>query len=624
MTAIALTIAGSDSSGGAGIQADLKTFAALGVYGASVITALTAQNTQGVRGIHDVPADFIRAQIDAVFPDLDVAAVKIGMLSQVATIEAVAQGLVAHSAKNIVLDPVMVATSGDRLLAPEAVEALREKLVPRALVVTPNLPEAAVLVGASVARNEREMEVQAREILALGARNVLIKGGHGVGDESVDLLIGEGDVVRLSAKRIATTSLHGTGCTLSSAIAAGLARGLDLKSAAQEAKAYVTAAVAAARDLHIGHGHGPLHHFHATWREVMTTRRTFIGAGAAAAGILAAPAVAQSQIQKWRMVTSWPKRLPGPGLSAERIAERIRVLSGGRIDITVHAAGELVPAFEVLDAVADGVAEIAHTAAFYWQGKMPAAAFFTTVPGGLTPGEHVAWVDAGGGQALWDELYAPFGVKPFMGGNTGVCMGGWFRREIRSLADLRGLKLRTLGLGGEVYRRLGATPQTTPPAEILLSLQSGVIDGAEFVGPGTDIALGLYRVAPLYYYPGFNKPNGTGECIVSLKIWNALPDDLKAVIAHACAAEANYALAEMERLNAQALEVLVNEHKVRLAAFPDDLIAAARKQAADVVGELAGRNAITGKVHASYTAFRARTAPWSRISIESVLRARGA
>jgi hydroxymethylpyrimidine/phosphomethylpyrimidine kinase len=267
MTAIALTIAGSDSSGGAGIQADLKTFAALGVYGASVITALTAQNTQGVHGIHDVPADFIRAQIDAVFSDLDVAAVKIGMLSQIASIEAVAQGLAAHSARNIVLDPVMVATSGDRLLAPEAVEALRKNLVPRSLVVTPNLPEAAVLVGDSVARNEREMEVQAREILALGARNVLIKGGHGAGDESVDLLIGEGDVLRLSAKRIATTSPHGTGCTLSSAIVAELALGLGLKSAAEDAKEYVTAAIAAARNLHIGHGHGPLHHFHATWRE---------------------------------------------------------------------------------------------------------------------------------------------------------------------------------------------------------------------------------------------------------------------------------------------------------------------------------------------------------------------
>jgi TRAP-type mannitol/chloroaromatic compound transport system substrate-binding protein len=355
--------------------------------------------------------------------------------------------------------------------------------------------------------------------------------------------------------------------------------------------------------------------------KTMTTRRNFT-IGATAAGLLAAPAIARAQTQKWRMVTSWPKRLPGPGMSAERVAERMRSLSGGRLDITVHAAGEMVPAFEVLDAVGNGVADMGHTASFYWQGKMPAASFFTTVPFGLTPGEHVAWIEAGGGQGLWDELYAPFGVKPFMGGNTGVCMGGWFRREVKSLADLRGLKLRTLGLGGEVYRRLGVTPQTTPPAEILISLQSGVIDGAEFVGPGTDIALGLYRVAPFYYYPGFNKPNGTGECIISLKAWNALSDELKAVVVHACATEANYALAEMERLNATALEALVNEHKVKLAVFPEDLITAARKQANDVLGELAGRSTMTGKVHASYVAFRERTATWSRVSIESVLRAR--
>jgi hydroxymethylpyrimidine/phosphomethylpyrimidine kinase len=266
MTAIAVTIAGSDSSGGAGIQADLKTFAALGVYGASVITALTAQNTQGVRGIHDVPVDFIAAQIDAVFSDLDVAAVKIGMLSQAAIIETVAEGLARYRAKNIVLDPVMVATSGDRLLAADAVEALRTVLIPRALVVTPNLPEAAALTGATTARNEREMEIQARELLALGARNVLIKGGHGSGDESVDLLVGEGDVLRLSAGRVDTKNTHGTGCTLSSAIAAGLAKGLDLKSAAREAKTYVTAGIAAADTLHVGHGHGPLHHFHGIWR----------------------------------------------------------------------------------------------------------------------------------------------------------------------------------------------------------------------------------------------------------------------------------------------------------------------------------------------------------------------
>jgi len=254
---------------------------------------------------------------------------------------------------------------------------------------------------------------------------------------------------------------------------------------------------------------------------------------------------------------------------------------------------------------------------------MPAAAYFTTVPFGLTPSEHVAWIEAGGGQALWDELYAPFGVKPFMGGNTGVCMGGWFRHELKSAADLRGLKLRSLGLGGEVYRRLGATPQTTPPAEILTSLQSGVLDGAEFVGPGTDIALGLYRVAPYYYYPGFNKPNGTGECIVALKAWNALSAELQAIVAHACAAEANYALAEMERLNAQALEALMKDHGVKLAAFPDDLIAAARKEAETVLTGFAIRGDITGKISGSYDAFRERSAPWSRVSIEAVLRARG-
>ncbi|MGA8967648.1 MAG: bifunctional hydroxymethylpyrimidine kinase/phosphomethylpyrimidine kinase [Pseudolabrys sp.] len=267
MTAIAVTIAGSDSSGGAGIQADLKTFAALGVYGASIITALTAQNTKGVSAIHDVPPDFIVAQIDAVFSDLDIGAVKIGMLSQAATIEVVSKSLDRHRARNVVLDPVMIATSGDRLLAPDAVEALRKLLIPRALVVTPNLPEAAALAGASLARNEQEMEIQARELLALGAPHVLIKGGHGNGEESVDLLIGQGAVLRLSARRVDTKNTHGTGCTLSSAIAAGLANGLELKAAVQNAKVYVTGAIAAADKLKVGCGHGPVHHFHEIWRE---------------------------------------------------------------------------------------------------------------------------------------------------------------------------------------------------------------------------------------------------------------------------------------------------------------------------------------------------------------------
>jgi len=309
-------------------------------------------------------------------------------------------------------------------------------------------------------------------------------------------------------------------------------------------------------------------------------------------------------------------------MSAERVAERIAALSGGRLTISVSAAGEVVPAFEVLDAVGGGVAEIGHTAAFFWQGKMPAANFFTTVPFGLTPNEHVAWVEAGGGQALWDALYAPFGAKPFMGGNTGVCMGGWFRRDIKALSDVQGLKIRSLGLGGEVYRRLGAVPQTTPPGEILTALQSGVLDAAEFVGPGTDISLGLYRTASAYYGPGFNKPNGTGECIVSLRAWEALDAELKAIVAHACAAEASFALSEMERLNAEALAALIERHNVQLRSFPADVVNAARRQAADVLADLAARSDMARKVHDSYVAFRDRTAPWSRVSIRAVLEAR--
>lgn len=354
------------------------------------------------------------------------------------------------------------------------------------------------------------------------------------------------------------------------------------------------------------------------------TRRNLARGGALGlTGAFAAPAFAQTGKLHWRMVTSWPKRLPGPGMSAERVAQRIAALSGGRLTVTVYAAGEIVPAFEVLDAVGSGVAEIGHTASFYWQGKEPAAAFFTTVPFGLTPNEHVAWIGAGGGQSLWDELYAPFGVKPFMGGNTGVCMGGWFRREIDSLNDVHGLKIRSLGLGGEVYRRLGAIPQTTAPGEILVALQSGVLDAAEFVGPGSDIALGLFRFAPLYYGPGFNKPNGTGECIVSLKAWQTLDAQLKAIVTDACAAEASFALAEMERLNIEALAALASRDKVLLRTFPSDLIAAARKEANGVLADLAGKSSNARKVRDAYVAFRDKIAPWSRISMQAVLEARG-
>ncbi len=264
-TPIAVTIAGSDSSGGAGIQADLKTFSALGVYGASVITALTAQNTTGVTAIHNVPAAFVTAQMDAVFSDLAVGAVKIGMLGNAAVIAAVAAGLERHRQTNVVLDPVMVATSGDRLLAPDAVAALRAVLLPRALVITPNLPEAATLLDEPEAADEAAMRHQADRLLALGAGAVLLKGGHAIGPESTDILVTPGGTLRFAAARIATRNTHGTGCTLSAAIAAGLAMGRELTEAVTGAKEYVTAAIAAADRLGIGAGHGPVHHFHKWW-----------------------------------------------------------------------------------------------------------------------------------------------------------------------------------------------------------------------------------------------------------------------------------------------------------------------------------------------------------------------
>jgi hydroxymethylpyrimidine/phosphomethylpyrimidine kinase len=267
-TPIALTIAGSDSGGGAGIQADLKTFSALGVFGTSVITALTAQNTREVRTIHDVPPAFIADQLNTVLDDIHIDAIKIGMLSRPETITTIATILRDRGLRNIVLDPVMVAKSGDKLLADESVEALRSELLPLATLITPNLPESAVLLGAPEATDTDAMLTQARELLAMGPQAVLVKGGHltdSASDDSADLLLMDGQTHWLPAKRIPTANTHGTGCTLSSAIAAGLARGRDMHTAVAEAKTYITAAITAADRLQVGSGHGPTHHFHAWW-----------------------------------------------------------------------------------------------------------------------------------------------------------------------------------------------------------------------------------------------------------------------------------------------------------------------------------------------------------------------
>lgn len=259
---IALTIAGSDSSGGAGIQADLKTFGALQVYGASVITALTAQNTRGVTGVFEVPPEFVTAQMDAVFSDLDADGVKIGMVARSETIAAIVAGLKRWRAKNIVVDPVMIATSGDRLLSPAALDALRGALIPMAQIVTPNLPEAAALLDERLATTEKDILRQGAHLLCLGCPAVLIKGGHGDGPQSTDYLFSADGVVHLAAPRIPTANTHGTGCSLSSAIAAGLAKGECLNDAVRHAKDFISAAIAAADRLRVGHGHGPVHHFY--------------------------------------------------------------------------------------------------------------------------------------------------------------------------------------------------------------------------------------------------------------------------------------------------------------------------------------------------------------------------
>jgi hydroxymethylpyrimidine/phosphomethylpyrimidine kinase len=273
MTAIALTIAGSDSGGGAGIQADLKTFSALGTYGCSVITALTAQNTKAVAGVLEVPPDFIRAQLDAVFIDLDIAAVKIGMLGSAAIIEAVAAGLESWKPRWVVLDPVMVAKSGDKLLQDDAVQALRARLIPLVDLITPNLPEAAVLLNEAPVQEADAMPHQAEQLLGLGAKAVLLKGGHLDGPRSPDLLHTGDRSTWLDAPRVATRHTHGTGCTLSSAITAYLAQGWPLPAAVQGAKNYLSEAISAATQLSVGKGRGPVHHFHHIWPQLQFHRK---------------------------------------------------------------------------------------------------------------------------------------------------------------------------------------------------------------------------------------------------------------------------------------------------------------------------------------------------------------
>lgn len=355
-------------------------------------------------------------------------------------------------------------------------------------------------------------------------------------------------------------------------------------------------------------------------------RRDFIkgvGAGSVALGAgLAAGAAAAKPERKWKMVTTWPKNFPGLGTGANLLAELITEMSGGRIRVKVYGANELVPAFEVFDAVSRGTAEMGHGAAYYWKGKSESAQFFSTVPFGMTAQEMNGWLYHGGGLELWTELYRDFNLVPMPGGNTGVQMGGWFNKEINSLADLQGLKMRIPGLGGEVLRRAGGTPVNLPGGELFTSLQSGAIDATEWVGPYNDLAFGLYKAARYYYYPGFHEPGTTLEAIVNREVFEGLPADLQSIVRNACKVMNQDMLAEYTARNPVALQTLLTKHGVDMRPYPDDVIGRLRELSAEVVAEIARKDDFSKKVYASYQKFLTQSKEWSRISEMAYLSAR--
>ncbi|SDZ80990.1 TRAP transporter substrate-binding protein [Rubrimonas cliftonensis] len=354
-------------------------------------------------------------------------------------------------------------------------------------------------------------------------------------------------------------------------------------------------------------------------------RRSFLKAGAvgaAASGALAAPAVLAQDKQVVRMVTTWPRNFPGLGTGAQRVADRITAVSGGRIEVKLFAAGELVPAFECFDAVATGAAEMYHGADYYWQGKHKGYNFFTAVPMGFTAQELQGWVHYGGGQELWDELGRNFGVKGFLAGNTGVQYGGWFRNPIMSLDDMKGLKMRMPGLGGEVLRQIGANAVALPGGEIFPALQAGTIDATEWVGPYNDMAFGFQNILKNYMYPGFHEP-GSGLAVgMNLGWWEGLDAADQALIGACCTAENDVMMAEYTANNGPALDRLINEHGVTLHQFPDDVFKQIADASENVVAATAEDDDIGRRIYESYAAFRKLVAPVTQVSEEAYTMAR--
>jgi TRAP-type mannitol/chloroaromatic compound transport system substrate-binding protein len=350
-------------------------------------------------------------------------------------------------------------------------------------------------------------------------------------------------------------------------------------------------------------------------------RRAVLGASALAGTMMGASSVQSAEPLRWKMVTSWPKGTPGVGTSADRLAARIGEMSGGRLTVTLYGAGELVPPFEVFDAVSSGTAEMGHGASHFWAGKDPAFNYFTGLPFGLTAHERVGWLEFGGGQALWDETYAPFGVRAFFAGSSGVQAGGWFTKPIETLNDLQGLKMRIAGLGGEVLRRLGVTVTLMPPGEIFGAMTSGTIDAAEWVGPWNDIAFGLADIAKHYYLPAFHEPGPALECLVNGEAYAALPLDLQAIVKAAAGATAMESLGEFTFYNAQAFATL-GELGVSVHTWPEEVVAAMRSGSDEVLSELADANELCRRINTSYEAYHTKAVAYGNASEREILRLR--
>ena len=349
-------------------------------------------------------------------------------------------------------------------------------------------------------------------------------------------------------------------------------------------------------------------------------RRSFLkGAGVSTGAVIAssishsAPAIANERIQ-WKMVTLWPKNFPGLGTGSQRIADAIREMSDGKLDIKVYGAGELVPAYEAFDAVREGIAECMHEAPYIWIAKHPAMAFFCGMPGGLTPQEHNAWIHFGGGQELWDELYRRFGLRGFLAGNSGTNMGGWYNREIQTLEDFRGLRMRIPGLGAEVLTRLGSLTMNIPGGEILPALQTGLVDAAEWIAPYADLALGLHKAAKYYYGPSILEPGPANPLTVNEESYMALSAELRAIVRQAAGHETARMKAEVDHGNARALEVLVKRFNVELRRFPEDVSDGLFSVSEQVVAEVSEEDDLSRRIYNSWSEFREKAsilAPYS-------------